>query len=218
MSKSKKREDQVSFPLNDGKDISAEGNGDLYEAYVNEEHFETAHQNPPREGSHEPEPIRDRDDALNLREPPPENIEPEVPNDYNLAPKKLDDTPEVKHEEPAVITVINNNKRHIDFDYRNSFIISLILSISQAISKKFRNSMTVKLFTSFLPTAERFRSTKLYSLCINDTNGEKAVSLQKRIRASASDAKVPTLFSKLSSLLLRINLRVYGFLIQDLRQ
>lgn len=202
--KRRKSPSQLSlFGNGNDREKQPQDNSDIYD---NDDHYEVNDIEPDDDTeldiASEPEP----DDTDELH-----STDPEVPPEEDIRAHSLEDTSEkavqVTFDDPP------KKKFKLDFKFEHSIILTFIAFISSAISRIFRNSLTVAIFTAYQRTAALFRDSAIYNFFFSPKSEKLGTRIKKWFRRVATEAAIPHFVSSLYTNLLLLKTRVYGFVL-----
>lgn len=157
------------------------------------------------------DPEDERDAAVDLPNDIDEmeegDLNHEIPPEHNVRPHQLD-----VRSEPAVQVRFEEEtkKKKIDFNYENSVILTFLAFLGASVSRLFKNSFVVAIFTAYRRTATWFRDSLLYNLIFNPRTDRLSVNIKKRLRRSATNATIPSTIGRLYSYLMLLKVRAYS--------
>ncbi len=135
-----------------------------------------------------------------------------------VLPEQGLDLTESESSEPKAESSSENNtqkpkKKSLAYLCRQSVIIAFFVFIGTGIARLMRNSFTTAVFTAYDRTAAAFKSSFLYRLFFGSKNTKRTSNARKRIRRSATDARIPKAISRMLSATLTVKTRIYGLIL-----
>ncbi len=201
MAKTPENNDQITFFGTENKPSDVDLTG-----FVNEEHYESA------ENISEDRTTRPKKTVSSRRKKVPENIPEQITLDAEVAPEH--------NVRPQTLVIDKDKRPEIEprkiktpfwkFDYRKSIILTFIVFVSEYIGRAFKSSFFAKMFTSFSGAGNKFSETYIYGRFSSTKALKKRGNIKKSFRRSATNASLPSFFTRLFTAFTKIKVRIYG--------
>lgn len=202
MAKTSENNDQITFFGNENKSNDTNLTG-----FVNDEHYESAEntsEEPPKPRKKRAVSSRIKKTVDNI--PEQITLDAEVAPEHNVHPQTLT----VDKDERPEIEPRKNKIPFWKFDYRKSIILTFIVYVSEFIGRAFKCSFFAKMFTSFSSAGAKFSETHIYGRFSSTKALKNRNKIKKSFRRSATNASLPSLFTRLFTALTKIRVRIYG--------